>query len=639
VFIRYSLLSLSESSYVFWVLLSLFMYYRNRHIAFGLAAGMAAITRPEAMVIFVVLASMRLRDGRKLALVVAAFVAVYAINVAVFSKWSGHLVLLQKTENLGLSATDWKLRESFIDFEGRQDIDDEVAEQGTAANVVGEYFRRVPADLLLLLAHATAAVVYLALFGVFKRRMFLLAALVPMLVFPLFTPRSSERFILPYVPVLIMYALVGIRCIERERLRRAAYWVTIVFAAIGFFVNMPLLSIVESEGFESTRESALEFSDRIDRADKVADRKPFFAYYAGGRFTKLPAAPLNDTMQYLHDENVKILSLHGPTIQRLRPALQPLLYNRAVIMGEMRYKQVYFRSTGELLYQRQPASDPLVLQHITPADGILRMSPAWSPDGRMVAFREALPSGNGEIVVIAPDGQDRQKVITERNVRDPVSWSPDSRKIVFANKLEETMCLYTYDISEGKLQRITDDEANDESPSWSRSGREIVFSSDRSGQTEIWVHDLTMGTNARLTANGGNRLPAISPDGTRIAFLRNNGSLWVLNRLTNERKRIGPPQKARFVPAWSPDGRFLAVAGEIWGGTNIYIVRSDGSEGLLLTKTLDGRAMPAWSPDGRRIALITNEDGELRLTVASGLERYLERLSDPPEIHTFSRQK
>jgi Tol biopolymer transport system component len=638
-FVRYSMLSLSESSYVFWVLLSLFMYYRRRHIGFGLAAGMAAITRPEAIGIFAVLAAMRFRDGKRLGFVVVAFLAVYAINVAVLSKWSGHLVLLQKTENVGLSATDWKLREAFIDFEGREDIDAEVAKQGETASVVGEYVRRLPDDLFLLLKHATAAVVYLALFGMFKRRMFLLAAMVPFLIFPLFTPRSSERFILPYVPVLIMYALVGIRCIGRERLRRVAYWTLAAFAMVGFFVNMPLLSLVESAGFESTREAALQFGDRINRADRVADRKPFFAFYAGGTFTKLPAAPYEDTMKYLYDENVKVLSLHGPTIHRLRPSLQPLLYNRAVILGEMRYDQVYFRSTGEVLYQRQPRSDPLELTSITPADGGLRMSPVWSPDGRWIAFREAWPSGKGEIAVIAPDGEERRTVVTEVNVRDPISWGPNSRRIVFANKLEETMCLYTYDLSTGKLERLTEDEYEDESPNWSHDGREIAFSSNRSGQREIWIRDLATGTDARLTGNGGNRYPALSSDGTRVAFVRNNGSLWVLDRIAKKRKRIGPPRKAAFVPSWSPDGRFIAVAGEIWGGNNIYIARSDGSEALLLTKTVEGRAMPAWSPDGDRLVLITNEGDKLRLTIASGLEGYLERLSNPPEIHTFERQQ
>jgi Tol biopolymer transport system component len=305
----------------------------------------------------------------------------------------------------------------------------------------------------------------------------------------------------------------------------------------------------------------------------------------------------------------------------------------------MRYDQVYFRSTGEVLYQRQPRSDPLELTSITPADGGLRMSPVWSPDGRWIAFREAWPSGKGEIAVIAPDGEERRTVVTEVNVRDPISWGPNSRRIVFANKLEETMCLYTYDLSTGKLERLTEDEYEDESPNWSHDGREIAFSSNRSGQREIWIRDLATGTDARLTGNGGNRYPALSSDGTRVAFVRNNGSLWVLDRIAKKRKRIGPPRKAAFVPSWSPDGRFIAVAGEIWGGNNIYIARSDGSEALLLTKTVEGRAMPAWSPDGDRLVLITNEGDKLRLTIASGLEGYLERLSNPPEIHTFERQQ
>jgi hypothetical protein len=54
----------------------------------------------------------------------------------------------------------------------------------------------------------------------------------------------------------------------------------------------------------------------------VADRKPFFALYAGGHFAKIPAAPYDDTIRNLAEQNVGFLALHGPTIDALRPALR-----------------------------------------------------------------------------------------------------------------------------------------------------------------------------------------------------------------------------------------------------------------------------------------------------------------------------
>lgn len=638
VFVRHSLMTLSESSYLFWVMLSLLMYERKMFLRFGLAGGMAAITRPEGIGIFMVLlfvAFTQLKVRRGVLIALAAFAAVYSINVAVFSAWSGKLVLLQKTENIGMSATDWKLRESWLDFEGKEAIDEQMAKQGATGGIVSEYIRRLPRELLMLVQQVSA-VFWFALFGIFRRRLFLLAALVPLPLFPLLTPRSDPRFVLPYIPVLILYAIIGIHAIGRPRLRTAAYVVFILAVSVGTFVNLPMLSETVSEGFASTRDAAREFQERIDRRDRIADRKPFFAFYAKGTFVKLPAAPYDDTMQYLYDKDVKILSLHMPTTRRLRPSLRPLLFNPAVIEGELRYEQVYFRTSGEVLYQRTALGDPLRLNDITPADDLLRLSPVWSPDGNWLAYREATPGGRAAIVLIAADGGNRQSVVTENYILDPICWGPTGRRIAFANRLGESKSIYIYDLEKGELERVTDDDGNDVSPSWSHDGDEIVFTSDRGGASDIYIEHLDTRELEQVTRAGGIQYPAISPDGRQIAYVRENGALMLLDRETRTHLRIAPPREAAFAPSWSPDGRFLAVAGSISGADNIYLCAADGSTGLLLTKAAVGRAMPAWSPQGNRLALISNEGDKLRVTIADGLEPYLKRLTDPPVIRTFA---
>lgn len=636
VFVRFSLMALSESAYVFWVLLSLLLYHRRRFAFFGLSAGMAAITRPEAIGIFAVLAGMRVREGRKLAVMLVAFIAVYAINVAVFSDWSGKFVLLQKTENVGLSAANWQLGEAWIDFEGRESLVTDAEQPGNSTGVVAEYFHRFPRDVILLVKHVSLLILGLAVFGMSRKRLFILAALLPFFVFPLFTPRSSERFILPFVPIIIIYGLIGIQQITRPRLRAAAYVLFVVFTIIGMVGNMPFLLEPSSDAFASTRDAAREFGDRIDRSDKVADRKPYFAFYAGARFNKLPAAPYEETLQYLYDENVKYLSLHHETTHNLRPALRPLLYDKAMVIGEMRYEQAYFRSTGELIYERRPGGDPLRLVDITPTDGILRMCPAWSPDGRVIAYREALPSGKGEIAIIAPDASFRQTVVNELNVRDPISWGPRGERMTFANQREETMSVYIYNLMNGEIEQITGDEHNEKSPFWSHDGSEIAFASDRSGGYDIYVKNLVTGRLQRLTGNGGNGFPSISPDGTRLAYVRDNGALMMLDRATKKRDRITPPEKVVFTPTWSPDSRFLIVAGEVQGGHNLYLITADGSSALILTKSNKGRSMPSWSRDGQRIALVTADSAEeWRLTLASGFGPYIDRLLDPPSVNLF----
>ena len=75
----------------------------------------------------------------------------------------------------------------------------------------------------------------------------------------------------------------------------------------------------------------------------------------------------------------------------------------------------------------------------------------------------------------------------------------------------------------------------------------------------------------------------------------------------------------------------------MWGGANIFLVRSDGTEALLLTKSADGQAMPNWSPDGKRLALVSRRGERLGIAYLTGLEPYYERLLQPPRVNTFER--
>ncbi len=135
---------------------------------------------------------------------------------------------------------------------------------------------------------------------------------------------------------------------------------------------------------------------------------------------------------------------------------------------------------------------------------------------------------------------------------------------------------------------------------------------------EISTQGLVAASNGRIVVADVRRgldefeqgaAPAWSPDGGRIAFLR-NGELWILRVDGGAERRLAdaadfhPFSEAHVTtPSWSPDGQEIAFIGP---GMKISVARADGSGVRKLTSGLDRQVSPAWSPDGGRIAFVSD---------------------------------
>jgi hypothetical protein len=646
LFIRLSLMTLAESVFVFWVLLGFYFYQRGKNVLFGIAMGMAAITRPEALGIFALLVLVRARPWKGLVRMLAGFVVLFALNAAVLSVTLGRFVpgdtrfaLLRRTETVGRTSTSWQGREQWADFAGREEY--EQALQGDkGASFFGGALKRYPKDLALLLRHVTPAALALALIGVYAKRLFLLAGLVPFVFLPFLSPRSDPRYMLLYTPILFLYAAVGLERLRPRSVRLSGIALFAVSAAAGVYLNRSELVEPVSDGYQWAKKAGIEWRGRLEAGDSVADRKPFFAFYAGARYVEIPIAPYDDAIGTLAREKVRLLVLHRDTIEPLRPALTPLLFDPAAIRGELRYRQVEIDPSSYVIYEWERSEDPLSRKRITPrVDGMV-VTPSWSPDGKSIGFRRIEPSGKWSIWVVPAEGGEMSRLVAPggSSVIDPLTWSPDSKRIAFAAANKGGLDIRVYDLDHGTLEDVVTGAGNDRSPCWSKDGREIVFSSDRSGSEEIWSVNLATKAFARLTTGGKNTLPALSPVGDRLAWVREGSGLVIMDRTTGSARLMEDvPAKRMSAPSWSPDGDYIAVAAEESGGARVYLVSSRDGKSLVLTKTVAGCGMPSWSPDGKGIVVVTNDGGDFGLWVLSGLEPYEERLLSPTPVETLSR--
>jgi WD40-like Beta Propeller Repeat len=98
--------------------------------------------------------------------------------------------------------------------------------------------------------------------------------------------------------------------------------------------------------------------------------------------------------------------------------------------------------------------------------------------------------------------------------------------------------------------------------------------------------------------------PAVSPDGTTVAFVHHDfkgpGSLWLVNIDGTDAHRIVPASADVASPAWSSDGRWIAFGARTVEGQPLGLIRSDGTD-LQFPVATSGVENPSWSPDGSRL--------------------------------------
>ncbi len=183
------------------------------------------------------------------------------------------------------------------------------------------------------------------------------------------------------------------------------------------------------------------------------------------------------------------------------------------------------------IYLVQPGKSSPV--DIAPAPGD-DLQPAWSPDGRKIAFSSGR-NGNLDIYVVNSDcvlqpggcAAGPVQLTTSRGFDEWPAWSPDGRRLAFVSDRDGNVEVYVMNSDGSQQQRLTNHPADDWPAAWSPDGRRLVFASNRDGQWNLYVMGAGGGEPTRLTNDPGDeREPAWSPDGRAIAFAYRSSDNW-----------------------------------------------------------------------------------------------------------------
>jgi TolB protein len=237
---------------------------------------------------------------------------------------------------------------------------------------------------------------------------------------------------------------------------------------------------------------------------------------------------------------------------------------------------------------------------LTSPDPII--SPAWSPDGRELAY-VSFETRKAVVWVQDVSTGSRRQIANYKGSNSAPAWSPDGKTLALTLSLEGGSQLFLVNRDGSNPRRLGRSSAIDTEPVFSPDGTQVYFVSDRGGSPQIYRQPVAGGGATRVTFTGSyNISPAISPDGRTLAFVQRQGGnsfkVMTLDLASGNSQSVSDTSDDES-PSFSPNGRLI-----------IYATRAQGRE-LLMTTTLDGRIKtklltsgqdirePVWGPFGR----------------------------------------
>jgi Tol biopolymer transport system component len=241
--------------------------------------------------------------------------------------------------------------------------------------------------------------------------------------------------------------------------------------------------------------------------------------------------------------------------------------------------------------------------------------PEWSPDGAKLVFispcntKKDTYQGSSMFIINA-DGSDLRPLPSAPGGGDfEPAWSPDGRFIAFTSVRDGYMQVYSYELDGAEINRLvrTDITKPARQPSWSPDGRQIIYAYQRVSTYELWLMS-TMGSNEKQLFTSGdvlsNQYPVWSPDGDYILFSQRSEMEFTFPNLFS--LKVGENTAALQISMgvlsvedvdYSPDGVWIAYESGGDRGCHIFYSTPSGANQARVTEdvTFDDFD-PAWRP-------------------------------------------
>ncbi len=232
------------------------------------------------------------------------------------------------------------------------------------------------------------------------------------------------------------------------------------------------------------------------------------------------------------------------------------------------------------------------------------LSPAWSPDGRKLAY-VSFESGNSAVYLQDIGTGARQLIASHpKGINSAPHFSPDGSKLAVTLSYVGNPEIFLIDIASRKETRVTNNFAIDTEPTFTPDGQSLVFTSDRSGRPQLYQTSIAGGNAERITFQGSfNASPSISFDGKQIAMVQGNGNVYriaIMDRSLGGQVRFVSPGNVDDAPSFAPNASMLLYAASQGTRGVLYAVSADGQVRQRLVLSDGDVREPAWGPYRQR---------------------------------------
>ncbi|NBR05079.1 MAG: hypothetical protein EBT92_04835 [Planctomycetes bacterium] len=224
-----------------------------------------------------------------------------------------------------------------------------------------------------------------------------------------------------------------------------------------------------------------------------------------------------------------------------------------------------------------------VVPLVVPSPNTPHFDGHWSADGKSIVYvHDILQGTDGKLQIneVLADGTGAKVLIPHKAFEESPRYSPDGKHIAWVSTRDGNQEIYSLELANQKVQRLTQDQGFDNNPNWKHDGSRIVYSSSRFGNFEIC---------------------SMKNDGTGVLRLTNDLAMDVW-------------------PVYSPNGKAIAFTSNRTGSYNIFVMNEDGSGVRNITNNKSINNFAAWSPDGKMIAFISNFQGSYEVYIKSVLQ-------------------